>query len=133
MATKDMAYDHPNYTIRRDFSMITSAGASTSSNPFVSYQTVRLHSVSIKVLVAGTSVGSGNALIFRGIGPGGTTNYTTVALSTNAIAYTTRVEFPANSTAAAFDHITSVNGTDATGRAYWALEYSAMPGAAVTD
>lgn len=133
MATKNMAYDHPNYTIRRDFSMITSAGNGAASNPFVSYQAIRLHSVSVKVLVAGTSATTGNALIFRGIGPGGTTNYTTVALGTNTAGYTTRVEFSSTATAAAFDHITSVNGTDATGRAYWAMEYSAMPGADVTE
>ena len=133
MATKSMTYDHPEYTVRRNFSMVTSAGNGVASNAFMAYQNIRLHSVSIKVLAQGTSATTGNALIFRGVGAGGTTNYTTVALGTNTVGYTTRVELPSTSTAVAFDHITSVNGTDGTGRAYWALEYSAIPGAEVSD
>lgn len=132
MAVKSMAYDHPQYTVRNNFSLLTAAGNATSSSPFVSFQAVRLHAVSIKVMAAGTSAGSGNALIFRGIGTG-TTNFTTVALGTNTAGYTTRVELPSTATMAAFDHLISVNGTDATGRAYWAVEYSAVPGADVTD
>lgn len=133
MATKSMAYDHPNYLVRQNYSYLQSAGASSSSTPFVAFQTTKLHSVSVKVSVAGTSATSGNALIVRHVSGTTTTNYTTVALGTNAAAYTTRVELPSTATMAPFDHLVCVNGTDATGRAYWGLEYSAVPGADVTD
>lgn len=133
MATKSMAYDHPEYVIRRNFSGVNTAGANGSSASFVAFQNTKLHAVSFKVLTAGTSAGAGNAAIIRSVSGTTTTNYTTVALGTNTAGYTTRVELPSTATMLPFDNFNFVNGTDATGRFFFALEYSALPGAEVSE
>lgn len=133
MATKSMAYDHPEYLIRRNFSGVNTAGNGGNSASFVAFQNLKLHAVSFKVLTAGTSAGAGNAAIIRTTSGTTTTNFTTVALGTNTAGYTTRVELPSTATMVPFDNFVFVNGTDGTGRFFYAMEYSVIPGSEVSD
>jgi len=125
MATKGMAYDHPNFTIRRERSVLTTAGNGTGTEAFMSFQKTRLITAYIKVQTAGTSAGHNIQFQNNGV------SFATVTLGTNTANYTTSVSL--NQSIDPYDHWRTVNGTDATGRAYITWEYETLPTAVVTD
>ena len=77
-----MAYDDPDFTIRREADRITVAGATTEGAKFRAFQAMRLKKVHAAVITAGTATTHGYDVYH------GTTSIGTIALSTSAAGVT---------------------------------------------
>jgi len=73
-----MAYDDPDYLVRREVDRITIAGATTEGAKFRSFQAMRLKKVHAAVITAGTATTHGYNVFH------GTTSVGAIALSTSA-------------------------------------------------
>lgn len=72
-----MGYADPNFTVRRESFHTTTAGATTESAKFRSFQAMRLKKVHVAVVTAGTAAGHGLDIYH------GTTSIGTIALGTS--------------------------------------------------
>lgn len=117
-----MAYDDPDYTIRREQSMLTVAGNAAVSARMINFQKMRLKKVHARVVTAGTS--AGHALnIYHG-----TTSIGAISLGTSA-AGATASSAALNRTVDSLEQVNIVNGTDATGVAVVNYEFETLPDA----
>ncbi len=120
MATR---YDHPNCTVRREVSAYGAAGANGTYAQYMPYQKMRLVAAHFKVVVAGTSAGSGHGFTVRN----GTTSIGAIALNTETAGVTTSVTL--GDTIDSFETLNALGGTDATGAAQITWEYEVLPDA----
>ena len=117
-----MAYDSPEYAVRREQSHLTVAGATTESARIMSFQRLRLKKVHAQVVTAGTA--TTHALnIYHG-----TTSIGSISLGTSA-AGSTGSSAALNRTVDSLEQVNIVNGTDATGVAVVSYEYETLPDA----
>jgi hypothetical protein len=131
--TKNMAYDHPAYTVPFAKTGFNTAGATATSLRFAAFTAMIAKSLTGTVVVAGT--GTGNATILaQKIAAGGTAITTLgplVVLGTNALGFTTNV-LMTNGAISAGDVVSVLHGADATSVFAVALELVLTPGASVT-
>lgn len=123
MATKSMAYDHPNYTIRREWSSLNVAGAAAVAGPrFMTFQAIRLKSWSARVITAGTTT-TGATLTLRN----GTTSIAGIpgGFGTNTAGVTTNVLL--SNTIASMEDFNVLGGADATMVCINNIEYEVLP------
>lgn len=135
MATKSMAYDHPDYQVVRVGNFACAAGANAVSvNKFIAHTDVILKGYGAAVVTAGTSADGGNGITFKTIKGQGTatTSVGAVALGTLTAAQYLDGTF-ADVALAKGEQVTLTNGTDATGAALAWIEYVVKPGASVSQ
>lgn len=118
-----MAYDSPDYLIRREHAVETAAGAAAVSAKFMQYQAFKLKAFHVQVTTAGTSAAAGNCLILKS----GTTALATATLGSSTAGVTTSITI--NTDVPSLTAITCTNGTDATGKALVVYEYETLSSA----
>ena len=133
--TKNMAYDHPAYTVPGFIGGAAAAGASSAPVRFAAYTAMVAKSLTVTPIVAGTGTGNCTVTVEK-IASGGTaiTTLAQVVMGTTAAGVTTNVllSSSANSTFAAGDVLRVQNGADATSVLAVGIEYVLVPGASVT-
>lgn len=125
MATHSTRYDHPNILVRREHSIIATAGATTAFGKMRNFQAMRLKGAHATVITAGTATTHGYDVY------SGTTSVGTIALSTNTAGYTLSVDL-SNAAVAAGDYMEIKSLADATGVAEVVLEYGSDAQAVIT-
>lgn len=112
-------YSDPNHSIRREFfAGESTAGATTESCKFRTFQKMKLKKVHAVVTVAGTSATTGNKLdIYNG-----TTSIGSLTMGTS-IAGVSVSSLVLDSAVAALGQISVKTGTDATGKSHVIYEY----------
>ena len=121
-----MAYDSPDYLIRREVAFETAAGAAAVGCKFMQYQAFKLKAVHVQVTTAGTSAAAGNCVIVKS----GTTALATATLGSSTAGVTTSITI--NTDVPSLTALTCTNGTDATGKALVVYEYEVLPTAVET-
>jgi hypothetical protein len=121
MATKGMAYDHPNYIVRREHSFLTVAGATTVGGRYLFFQAARLKSWSAKVIAAGTTATAASGYVLRN----GTTSLAALVLSTNAVNSSQNTVL--NIDVASMADINVISGADATVASLQNIEFEYLP------
>lgn len=114
-----MAYDDPNYQVRREAFSTTVAGATTDGARFRHFQTMRLKKVHFAVLTAGTAAGHGYTI------KNGATTLGTVTLSTSAAGVTASSAL-LDSIVPAMGQVLVTSLSDATGVAQVVYEYEVL-------
>jgi hypothetical protein len=117
-----MAYDDPDFTIRREADRITVAGATTEGAKFRSFQAMRLKKVHAAVITAGTATTHGYNVFH------GTTSIGTIALGTSAAGVTASSAL-LDEAVAAMEQVSVKSLADADGVAHIVYEYEVTPGA----
>lgn len=125
MATQSLRYDHPNILVRREHSIIATAGATTAFGKIRNYQAMRLKGAHATVITAGTNAGHGYDVY------SGTTSVGTIPLGTATAGSTVSVDL-SNAAVAAGDYMEIKSLVDATGIAEVVLEYGADAQAIIT-
>lgn len=129
MATKNMAYDHPAYTVPTIYSGITVAGASGVTPKFAAFTAQKIMSVTLGIFVASTAAGSQPLLYTKS----GTATATTTLTALTSAATTTINNAPTTPVSLAQgDQFWVTHGTDATAVLSVAIETLLVPGANVT-
>ena len=121
-----MAYDDPDYQIRRESAHITVAGATTEGAKFRQFQAFRLKAVHAAVITAGTATTHGYDVYH------GTNSIGTIALSTSAagvVAHSATL----NETVATMEQVSVKSLADAAGVAHIVYEYETLPSAVQTS
>lgn len=113
-----MAYDSPDYLIRREAMFTTIAGATTEGAKFRSFQKMRLKNVHAAVVTAGTATTHGYDVYH------GTASIGTIALSTSA-AGVTASSGVLDAVVATMAQISVKSLADATGVAHIVYEFEA--------
>lgn len=131
MATRNMAYDHPAYTVPVTSSDVVGAGATTTFARFAAYTAMVLKSVQVSVATLGTA--SSACTIYKISTNTTTTSLGSYAMSTQPVGYTTNILITAGGTLAQGDSLYVVTGADATARQVVAYELNIVPGASVTQ
>jgi len=131
--TKNMAYDHPNYTAVHMAGAANTAGATATSLRFAAFTSMIAKSLTTTVITAGT--GTGNATVLaQKIAAGGTAITTLgplVVMGTNAAGFTTNV-LMTNGAISAGDVVSVLHGADAVSVFAVGLEWVITPGGSVT-
>ena len=130
MATRNMAYDHPAYTVPVTSSDVVGAGATTTYARFAAYTAMGLKSVQVSVATLGTA--SAACTIYKLSSGTTTTSLGAYAMSTSAVGTTTNILITAGGTMAQGDSLYVITGADATARQVVAYELNIVPGASVT-
>lgn len=116
-----MAYDSPDFNLKRERVHLTTAGASAVTGKFTSFATLLLKRMKANVITAGTSSGAGNKVDLYV----GTASVATVTLgSSTADTVSSDVDLTAIAAVAPGTVISFKNGTDATGVAGICLEFT---------
>lgn len=136
MATKSMAYDHPQYMVAQSSVHSAPAGANAvAAGKFLAFTNLIIKSATAAVITAGTSAGGGNGVIVKAITGQGTTTTAlgTISLNTQTSGVSANVVLSSGtSTLLQGEYLTFTNGTDATGASIVSIEYVPVPGATVT-
>lgn len=111
-----MAYDAPDYSIRRERDGITTAGATTEGVKFRHFQATRLKKVHAAVITAGTATTHGYDVYH------GTTSIGTIALSTST-AGSTASSALLDRAVASLEQVSVKSLADATGVAHIVYEF----------
>lgn len=111
-----MAYDDPEFTIRREAAAITTAGATTEGAKFRSFQKMRLKKVHAAVITAGTATTHGYDVYH------GTASIGTIALSTSTAGVTASSAL-LDETVGSLEQVSVKSLADATGVAHIVYEY----------
>ena len=120
-----MAYDSPEYAVRRDQSHLTVAGATTESARIMSFQRLRLKKVHAQVVTAGTA--PAHALnIYHG-----TTSIGAISIGT-ATAHSQFSSALLDRTVESLERLAVRTGADATGVCLVSYEYEILPDAVKT-
>lgn len=127
MATQNMRYDHPAYTVPVVYSGSTAAGANGISPRFAAFTAQKIKSVTLGPVVASTAAGS-QPLMYSKSGTATTTTTLTVLTS----AATAAINNAVSVTLAQGDQFWVTHGTDATAVLGVAVETYVVPGANVT-
>ncbi|MCK0507910.1 hypothetical protein [Aromatoleum anaerobium] len=117
-----MAYDDPDYSIRRESAHITTAGATTEGAKFRLFQAARLKKVHAAVITAGTATTHGYDVYH------GTTSIGTIALSTSAAGVTASSAL-LDRAIGSMTQMSVKSLADATGVAHIIYEYEITPDA----
>jgi hypothetical protein len=121
-----MGYSDPNFTVRREqFAGETTAGATTESCKFRSFQKARLKKVHAVVTTAGTATTHKLDVLH------GTTSIGTIALSTST-AGSIAGSATLDRELASLDQVSVKTGADATGKAHVVYEFEVLPDAVQT-
>lgn len=129
MATKNMAYDHPAYTVPVVYSGVTVAGANGVSPKFAAYTAQKIMSVTLGVYIASTAAGSQPLLYTKS----GTATATTTLTALTSAATATINNAPTTPVVLAQgDQFWVTHGTDATAVLAVAIETLVIPGSNVT-
>lgn len=122
-----MAYDSPDYIIRREYTATpASAGATTESNKFRSFQAIRLKKVHAAVITAGTATTHGYNVFH------GTTSIGAIALSTST-AGSVASSGLFNRAIPSLEQLSVKSLADATGIAQIVYEFEVTPDAVETE
>lgn len=117
-----MAYDSPDYLIRRESNNIAPAGATTESAKFRHFQAIRLKKAHAAVITAGTAAGHGYDVFH------GTSSIGTIALGTSAAGVT--VSSPLlDRIVGSLNQVSVKSLADATGSAHIVYEFEVTPDA----
>lgn len=118
-----MAYDNPDYTIRREHcSPPTTAGATTEGSKFQHFQAIRLKKAHAIVITAGTATTHAYTI------KNGTTSVGLITLSTSA-AGVVASSGAIDSTVTSMAKVSATSGADATGVAQIVYEFEVTPDA----
>lgn len=127
MATKNMAYDHPAYTVRGAAPLNCPAvAASTSAAKFIAFTSMKIKSIQGAVNIAGTATAAGYD-IYNGTSSVGEFVTGTSAAGSVLTAITSDISL----TSGGFVDV-KTKAASATVAASFALEYEIVPGADVT-
>ena len=119
-----MAYDQTDYTLKREKTVITTAGNAAVSGKFVSFATLLLKRMNAMVITAGTSATTGNKVDLYV----GTASVASITLGSDVAAtLEAAVDLSALAAVPAGTPVSFKNGTDATGVASVCLEYTEQP------
>ena len=129
MATRNMSYDHPAYTVVGAWSGSILAGAAAVSQRFVAHANLQLKSVNYTTAVIGTGAATDVKTLF--ILPQGTATTTTVLSTTTAAIYALNIL--ATNTMNKGDVAYIAKGTDATEVGAFSIEWVLVPGANITS
>ena len=129
MATKNMAYDHPAYTVPVIYSASTTVGANGISPRWAAFTAQKIMSVTLGPVVASTAAGSQPLLFSKS---GTTTSTTTLTVLTSAATATINNAPTTPVTLAQGDQFWVTHGTDATAVLGVAVETLVIPGSNVT-
>jgi len=129
MVTKNMAYDHPAYTVPYVYSGSTTVGANGVTTKFAAFTAMKVKQVvhGPNLALVTTAAGSQPLLYTQS---GTTTATATLSVVTSA-AYTVATDDISDVTLAAGDVFWYTHGTDATTSRSASIECVAIPGAAV--
>lgn len=138
MATVNMAYDHPQYTVHQLAQMAEQGGSATTFAKFVAGSALNVYAVQYTVTTAGTQTASGGAqLNFVKVSGTNTTTAKFVNIGTAVAAFATTNILLSGSAGgiqlAQGDILQTVQGTDATLKGVIAYEYAFQPLASVTS
>lgn len=111
-----MGYSDPNFTVRREFAGITTAGATTEGVKFRSFQALKLKKAHVAAITAGTNAGHGYDVYH------GTTSIGTMSLGTGA-AGTVAHSGLLDRVVASMDQISVKSLVDATGVGHVVYEF----------
>lgn len=125
MATHSLRYDHPNILVRREHSIIATAGATTAFGKIRNFQAMRLNAAHATVITAGTNAGHGYDVY------SGTTSVGSISLGTSAAGSTASVDLSSTAVAAG-DYMEIKSLVDATGVGEVVLEYQVDAQAVIT-
>lgn len=125
MTTQSLRYDHPNHQVRREHSITTVAGATTTSAKMRTFQALKLKAVHFTVVTAGTATAHGYTI------QEGTTSIGGVVLTTNTAGYTTSLDM-SDEAIAAGAAVSLLSLTDATGVVDAVLEFETDKAAVIT-
>lgn len=127
MATKDMAYDHPTYTVRQAVPLnCHAAAASVSVSKFVAFTSMKIKSIQAAVNIAGTSTVAGYDIY------NGTSSVGAFVASTNAAgSVLTAIASDISLSSGGFLDV-KTKAESATLAASLTVEYEIVPGASVT-
>ena len=128
MATRNMAYDHPAYTVPGNFSGSLLAGASAIGQRFVAHANMTLKAVNFTTVTVGTGAATDAKTLF--VISQGTSTTTTALFTTTAAIYSTSA-LVTNSMAKG-DVAYLTKGTDATEVGAFSIEFLVTPGASLT-
>lgn len=132
---RNMAYDHPVYTVPHFIGAAAAAGASSVPIRFAAFTSFVAKSLTVNPIVAGTGTGNCTVTVEK-IAAGGTaiTTLAQVVMGTTAAGVATNVLLSsnANSTFVAGDVLRVSNGADATSVLAIGIEYTIAPGASIT-
>jgi len=85
MATKNMAYDQPSYTVRHSSSvLLVATAASTSVRKWLAFTALKVKSINMLITIAGTATGAGYDILNGTTSVGNITLGTGTALSAMA-------------------------------------------------
>lgn len=115
-----MAYDAPNYAVRREHCCPpTTAGATTKGSKFAQFQAFRLKRAHARVMTAGTNAGHGYDIYV------GTTSVGTISLGTSGTNVTASSGTLTN-TVTSLQEVSANSLVDATGVAQIIYEYEML-------
>lgn len=136
MATVNMAYDHPQYTVHQLAEMGEQGGSATTFAKFVAGSALNVYAVQYSVTTAGTQTASGGAqLNFVKVTGTNTTTATFNNVGTATVGNTRSILLSGSAgglSMIAGDLLMTVQGTEATLRGVLAYEYAFQPLASVT-
>lgn len=130
MATKELSYDHPTYTVRQGAPVsLPATAASTPAGKFIAFAATRVKSISLNINIAGTNDAAGYDIL------NGTTSIGEFVTGTATAGSTITKVTPsaANGALAAAGVLTlKTKANSATLAASAMVEYEITPGAAIT-
>lgn len=137
MATVNMAYDHPQYTVHQNIAMGEGGGSATTFAKFIAVTACQAYSVQYSVTTAGTQTASGGAqLNFVKVTGTNTTTATFVNVGTATVGNTRNQVLSGSAgglALAAGDLLMTVQGTEATLRGVVGYEVAFQPLVSVTS
>lgn len=128
MVTKNMAYDHPAYTVPYVYSGSTTVGANGVTTKFAAFTAMKIKQVVSAPNLALVSTSATQPLLYS---QSGTTTATATLSAVTSAAYTALTDDISEVTLAAGDVFWYTHGTDATTSRSVSIECVAIPGAAV--
>ncbi len=128
MPSRNMAYDHPAYTVPQVFSSSTTAGANGISQKFAAFTNLQLKAALMTPNIASTSASQPLLYVLSGT----TTTTTTLTALTSAARTPLTNQLSTALNLNAGDQFYVTHGTDATTSVSVAFETYLVPGANVT-
>lgn len=128
MVTKNMAYDHPAYTVPYVYSGSTTVGENGVTTKFAAFTAMKIKQVVSAPNLALVSTSATQPLLYS---QSGTATATATLSAVTSAAYTAKTDDISEVTLAAGDVFWYTHGTDATTSRSVSIECVAIPGAAV--
>jgi hypothetical protein len=128
MTQKNMAYDHPAYTVPYVFSGMSAVGANGVTTKFAAFTAMKIKAVITGPVIATTAAGSQPLLYSKS---GTATSTTTLTVLTSAASAAINDDI-SDVTLALGDQFWYTHGTDATCANAVAIECVVIPGSSIT-